>query len=113
MFSGDVHGGTLAFRREVWERLARYPDSSLAEDAGFLREALHRGARIERVPAEALFLYVRHTADTWSFPLGQFIDSSGWRRVPEPPLPAADRNFYAQRSPAGPRSTPPPADARW
>ncbi|HYV03005.1 MAG TPA: glycosyltransferase, partial [Blastocatellia bacterium] len=33
LFVEDVHGGTLVYRREVWERLARYPDCSLAEDA--------------------------------------------------------------------------------
>ncbi|MEW6735051.1 MAG: glycosyltransferase, partial [Acidobacteriota bacterium] len=38
MFVEDVHGGTLVYRRRVWERLARYPDRSLAEDADFLRQ---------------------------------------------------------------------------
>ena len=50
LFVGDVHGGTLVYRRTVWERHARYPDSSLAEDAAFLLGACRRGARLQRLP---------------------------------------------------------------
>jgi len=42
-FVRDVHGGTLAYRRWVWDRLARYPDRSLAEDAALLDQAVRRG----------------------------------------------------------------------
>ncbi len=97
LFFGDVHGGTLAFRRRVWELLAQYPDVSLAEDAAFLRQALNRGARLERVSGRGRFIYVRHATNAWSFECGRHVDHRGWRRTDEPPELAADRAFYASR----------------
>ena len=100
LFVRNVHGGTLAFRRHVFERLARYPDASLAEDAVFLNAAMGRGARLQPLPGEGLFLYVRHGGNAWAFSCGHYLDVRGWRRVDEPPFLAADRAFYAARSPA-------------
>ena len=102
LFVGDVHGGTLVFKRRVWEQGARYPDRSLAEDAWFLHDALRRGARVERLAGEGLFVYLRHADCSWKFACGQFIDARGWQRVEEPPLPPEDRAFYAARSAGAP-----------
>src|SRR5207247_10411048 len=98
---GDVSGRTLVYWRSVWEQLARYPDTSLAEDAAFLSGAMARGARLQRVGGgnDLAYIYLRHGANTWSFECGQFVDPSGWRRVPEPPLAAEDRAFYASMMP--------------
>jgi len=41
LFVRDVHGGTLVYRRRVWEEKAQFPDGSLAEDAAFLDHAAH------------------------------------------------------------------------
>ena len=60
MFFGDVHGGTLVYRRRVWEQLSRYPDASLAEDAVFLRQATARGARLRKLPGAGVFVYLRN-----------------------------------------------------
>lgn len=98
LFVEDVHGGTLVFRRRVWESLAHYPDRSLAEDAFFLRQAMQRGARLARLPAEGLFLYIRHSRNAWRFPCGAYLDPSGWFRIDEPWLPPPDRRFFAARS---------------
>lgn len=84
MFVGDVHGGTLAFARAAWQRGIRYPDANLAEDAAFLRAAQSRGLRLARVPNEELFVYTRHGANAWRFPLGRYLDPGAWRRT-EPP----------------------------
>ena len=54
LFVNDVHGGTLVYRRQIWETLATFPDCSLAEDAYFLRRGgekrcqtpTHRGRKI-------------------------------------------------------------------
>jgi glycosyltransferase involved in cell wall biosynthesis len=100
LFVADVHGGTLVFQRRVWERLAQYPDASLAEDAAFLNAALRRGARLCRLPGQDLFLYVRHDHNAWAFACGQYLDPRGWQRAAEPALPTADRAFYAASSPA-------------
>ena len=106
LFMQDVHGGTLVFRRGCWEQLARYPDCSLAEDAGFLEQAVHHGARLCRLANVSLFMYLRHAGNSWAFDCGQYLDPHGWQRVVEPPLPPQDRAFYAAHSPAAPRLSP-------
>jgi glycosyltransferase involved in cell wall biosynthesis len=109
LFAEDVHGGTLVYRREVWERHARYPDQSLAEDAHFLRLAVRRGNHLRRLPGDDVFVYLRHASNSWAFQCGRYLDPGGWQRVVEPALPAGDRAFYAVRSPAA--SSPDPSRA--
>jgi O-antigen biosynthesis protein len=94
LFLEDVHGGTLAFTRRVRESLAQYPDASLAEDAGFLKRALGRGARLERIAGDGHFIYVRHATNAWQFPVGTFLDPRGWRQAAPHPFGADDRAFY-------------------
>lgn len=98
LFVEDVHGGTLVYDRRVWEKLAQYPDRSLAEDAFFLRQALRRGARMHRLANDHLFIYLRHATNSWSFRCGHFLDGQGWQRLAEPDLSPADRAFYAAHS---------------
>jgi hypothetical protein len=94
MFVEDVHGGTLAYRRAVWERLAQYPPTSLREDADFLVAAMQRGARLARVPAGESYVYLRHGRNTWQLRPGEFLDPHGWQRVDEPVWLGAARDFY-------------------
>jgi O-antigen biosynthesis protein len=108
IFVHDVQGGTLMFRRSLWRRQALYPDTSLAEDADLLKRAMRGGARLARVDDEGLYLYVRHAANTWSFRCGSYLNPGAWQRVAEPPLPAADRGFYARHSRVGPPDAPGP-----
>jgi GT2 family glycosyltransferase len=96
LWIGDVAAGTLVYRRHVWERLAQYPDQSLAEDGFFLREALRRGATLSRIGRERLFIYLRHGKNSWSFTCGQHGNSQEWKRIPEPKLPPDDRAFYVK-----------------
>jgi hypothetical protein len=84
MFYGDVHGGTLAFAKSVWEAGVRYPDSSTAEDAAFLRTALGAGHRLASVTNDELFAYMRHSKNAWRLDVGRHVDSSGWTRVSAP-----------------------------
>jgi O-antigen biosynthesis protein len=100
LFVRDVHGGTLVYRRRVWEEKAKFPDCSLAEDAIFLDQAARRGARLLAVEADGIFVYLRHGANAWRFACG---DRAGWQLVPEPDLPAQARAFYAARSAAAPQ----------
>jgi len=86
MFVGDVHGGTLMFRKRLWEGGARYPATNLAEDADMLRAALRRGARLQVLDNEGDFVYSRHGANAWRFAAGQFIDPRQWQHAPGPPL---------------------------
>ncbi len=99
IFVHDVHGGTLVYRRHVWEQSASYPDRSLAEDAHFLRRAVRRGAGLRKLPQDRdVFIYLRHGSNSWGFECGRSFSRADWVRVPEPPLPPTDRAFYAARS---------------
>lgn len=106
LFVGDVHGGTLVYWRWVWERLARYPASSLAEDALFLRQACRRGARLQKLPHASSFVYIRHGSNAWNFPLGSYLQQEGWKPADlHTFLPAADLSFYQALSPAAATSS--------
>lgn len=98
LFVRGVHGGTLAYRREVFERMARFPDASLAEDAVFLNNAVARGARLQPISGDGLFLYVRHGGNAWAFSCGRHLDPLGWQHIAEPSELQCDRDFYAIRS---------------
>jgi O-antigen biosynthesis protein len=99
LFVENVHGGTLVYRRTIWEHLTRYPDISLREDVTLMCQAMQRGARLCPIPNDGLFIYLRHGRNSWSFPLGQYLDPQGWQQVSEPKWLAADRLFYGTRSP--------------
>ena len=104
LFVHDVHGGTLLYRRSIWERRARYPDASLAEDAAFLRQAVQRGGRLERVDNQDLFVYLRHGRNSWSFSCGKYLDPKGWQRAEEPAILQEDRAFYVANSALAPKA---------
>src|SRR5262249_11198894 len=84
MFVGDVHGGTLVYRKTLLERGVRYPDVSLAEDASLLAQALKRGLRLTRLPNRGVFVYVRHGSNAWRWETGRFLAPAGWRRTDGP-----------------------------
>ena len=98
LFVRDVHGGTLVYRRRVWEEQAKFPDCSLAEDAMFLDQAVRRGSRLQAVEAEGIFIYIRHGANAWSVTCGHTGGPAGWEPAAEPHLPPEVRAFYAARS---------------
>ena len=84
MFVGDVHGGTLVFRKAIWDAGVRYPEVDLAEDAGLLRRAISRGRRLLRLANPGVFVYVRHGRNAWRFEAGSFLDRQGWSLVHPP-----------------------------
>jgi glycosyltransferase involved in cell wall biosynthesis len=86
MFFGDVAGGTLMFRRSIFTEGVRYPDVNLAEDAAFLRDAMHCGHRLVRLENPDVFVYVRHGRNTWEFEPGRFLDPRAWVSVARPPF---------------------------
>jgi len=97
MFVGDVHGGTLVYRRSLNSQGIRYPEINLAEDAYFLSAATHRGYRLGRLPNSGVFVYVRHDTNAWrEFTPGRFIDPSGWQRIDRPGFfPAGALDSYS------------------
>jgi glycosyltransferase involved in cell wall biosynthesis len=96
LFAGDVHGGTLVYRRELLSRGLRYPEVNLAEDAYLLRQAMADGARLLRLDNPGVFVYVRHGFNAWrEFQPGRFLAPAGWAPAHPPlTLPAAARLAY-------------------
>jgi len=84
MFVGDVHGGTLVFCKSLFDEGLRYPEVNLAEDAGFLKQALQRRKRLARLPNPGVFIYMRHGHNAWRFKTGQFLDPTGWQKIDAP-----------------------------
>jgi glycosyltransferase involved in cell wall biosynthesis len=90
-FFGDVHGGTLVYRRDLLTQGLRYPELNLAEDAWLLHQALASGRKLMRLSNSGVFVYVRHRLNAWrELVPGRFLDGSGWERTPPPPTLPAD-----------------------
>lgn len=84
MFVGDVHGGTLVYRKTILADNIRYPETNLAEDAGLLHQAIRRRKRLLRLENTDLFVYLRHNRNAWKFEVGRFINPCGWSRTTAP-----------------------------
>ncbi|HEU5132195.1 MAG TPA: glycosyltransferase family A protein, partial [Pyrinomonadaceae bacterium] len=100
LFVGNVHGGTLVFRKELWMQGMRYPEINLAEDAALLVRATRQGKRLVRLSNPGVFVYVRHGRNAWKqFAPGTFIDPKGWQRITAPlDFPPAALEFYKSAS---------------
>jgi glycosyltransferase involved in cell wall biosynthesis len=106
MFVGDVHGGTLVFRKNLLNNGLRYPEVNLAEDAGLLKQALRRGKRLARLPNPGVFVYVRHGENAWQFAPGKFIDPQGWRTI-DPPATFSSEALIAYQTALNHTAIPP------
>ena len=85
LFVGNVHGGTLVYRRELWSQGLRYPEINLAEDAWLLMRSTRQGKRLVRLSNPGVFVYVRHRRNACrQFAPGTFIDPKGWQRISAP-----------------------------
>lgn len=94
MYFADIHGGSIVYLREVWEKYSKYPNSSLGEDAAFLRNIAGK-AKIVKVPNKNVFIYIRHNKNTWEFLCGKFIYPEAWNNIPKPSfLGKNDLDFY-------------------
>lgn len=98
MFVGDIHGGTIVFQKDIWQKISKYPNVNLAEDAALIQRAIHRGKRIHRVENRGEFVYIRHGKNTWQFHCGG-VKPPGWRRIQGPPEFSGD-TLEAYRSAA-------------
>jgi glycosyltransferase involved in cell wall biosynthesis len=96
LFIGNVHGGTLVYRKQLLEEGLRYPEINLAEDAHLLYYAVKRGKKLMRLSNPGVFVYVRHGKNAWrDFAPGRFINPAGWARIAQPPVfPTALLDFY-------------------
>jgi glycosyltransferase involved in cell wall biosynthesis len=96
LFVGNVHGGTLVYRKDLLTHGLRYPEINLAEDAYLLHCATRRGTRLVRLSNPGVFVYVRHGRNAWrEFAPGRFINPTGWERIAAPlAFPAAALASY-------------------
>jgi O-antigen biosynthesis protein len=100
MFVGNVHGGTLVYRKSLLEQGLRYPEINLAEDAWLLYEATSQGRRLLELPNQGVYVYMRHGSNAWSeCAPGSFLDPSGWQRV-APPHTFRAANLHAYQTAA-------------
>lgn len=97
MFVEGVLGGTLVYRKVIWGGTVRYPDSSLREDADFLVQAQRYGARLFKTDGDGIYVYVRHSCNSWQFAVGDFLDAAGWKSLPLPDFLRDDQRFYLGR----------------
>ena len=82
LFVGDVHGGTLVYKRELLDQGLSYPEINLAEDAWLLHRAIRFGKKLVRLKNPGVFVYVRHGRNAWKeFEPGSFIAPEGWKRM--------------------------------
>lgn len=81
LFIENVAGGTLVFLKTVWENCAIYPAISLREDSGFLEAAIKKGARLQRIDGKDLFIYFRHSFNSWNFTVGTYLNADEWERL--------------------------------
>jgi len=84
MFVGNVHGGTLVFRKNILTDNVRYPETNLAEDASLLQQAIRRRKRLVRLENSELFVYLRHNRNAWKFDVGRFINPREWSLTSAP-----------------------------
>lgn len=85
MFVGDVHGGTLVYRKALLTEGLRYPEINLAEDAWLVQQATRSGKILLRLANPGVFIYVRHNRNAWrQYRPGRFLTVSGWQRIDQP-----------------------------
>jgi O-antigen biosynthesis protein len=112
MFVGNVCGGTLVYRRDVWRRSGPYPAISLREDCDFMVKAMRDGARLCPMPGRDLCIYVRHGDNTWKFAEGRFLFEDDWSLASEPDFLGPDQDFYFGEPSRGPHPAPRPAPGK-
>ena len=101
--SWGPHFGTLVYRRKLFARGVRYPDTSEAEDYGWAQHAVEAaGAKLAVVPTvaaadgEPIFVCVRHGSNTWSWSgvkEGALKEGQTGTLVSSSVLSASDRAF--------------------
>lgn len=94
LFLENITGGSLMFRKSIWEKNGPYPDISLREDIAILIKSMRCGARLCRLPGRELSIYVRHKNNSWGFKEGTYLQPSGWQQIPMPDFLGEDASFY-------------------
>jgi hypothetical protein len=86
MFLGDVDGGTLVFRKQLFAGPVRYPEVDLADDAWLLHIAIQQGKRLLRLSNLDVFVYMRYGTRGRTACQGIFSNPAAWERAERPPM---------------------------
>lgn len=93
VFKDGIVGGTLTFRKRLWDEGLRFKNMSLAEDVDLQNSFKSTGARIKSVLAENIFFIVRHDKNTWR------VSNSNLKPIAVPEyIPLKDLEFYEKYS---------------
>jgi hypothetical protein len=93
-------GGTLAYRKDLWQQVGGYPDASVGEDMGFLQRLVDAGAHTTGISNQGAYVYIRHGRNSWRFDFEPADGPPGWHRgQPPPTMNAQDLAFYATLGP--------------
>lgn len=85
LFSGDVHPGTLVYRKSILNASVDYPDrGDVPDDRYLLGLALDQGNRLVALANPGVYVYVRHRFTVWRFQAGTMFDPAGWSRTGAP-----------------------------
>jgi glycosyltransferase involved in cell wall biosynthesis len=93
-FQDSLACGTLVFKRDVWDNLARYPNVRGGEDYEFLIRSKRKNVKVQAVNGYNSFIYIRHIKNTWQFEKDNFRRYEGWIRVDLPDWASQYADFY-------------------
>ena len=95
LYNYDFAPGTLAFWKIHWDRGAKFPNVSIAEDAALAGILQQMGVSIQKISNNALFVYVRHPHNTWHISAYQLSGLKG-RKIAKSPdyFPQVDLDYY-------------------
>lgn len=63
------HDGTMAYHRKWWDMGARYAPIMVGEKVEFIHAAQLLGAKVQPLGNRGNFVYIRHSKNSWDFPL--------------------------------------------
>ncbi len=97
-FQDSLACGTLVYEREIWDRLAKYPNVRGGEDYEFLVRSKKKKVKVQSVDGYNSFVYIRHTSNTWQFEENNFRKYEGWNEHGLPDWALDYAPFYAYMS---------------
>lgn len=93
-FQDSLACGTLVYKRDIWDRMVRYPNVRGGEDYEFLVRSKNKKVRVRAVNGYNAFIYIRHIKNTWQFEKDNFRRYEGWIKVELPYWAAEYADFY-------------------
>ena len=89
-FDHGLQGGTIAYKKKLWDKSSKYPHTSLRENTNFVETTLtkHPKAKIKLLDGKNYYAYVRHT-NTYAFNIDNI-----WKELKTFNMPKSSIKFY-------------------